>query len=63
MNQNPDWGHGRIDPFNPVKFGILKQPTDTTIGNADMIPIWNMQRRRGKALHWDGLTHHSTSRC
>lgn len=56
MNRNPDWGHGRIDPFNPVKFGILKQPTDTTIGNADMIPIWNMQRRREKALHWDGLT-------
>lgn len=56
MDRNPDWGHGRIDPFNPVKFGILKQPTDTTIGNADMIPIWNMQRRRGKALHWDGLT-------
>ena len=55
-NRNPEWGRGRIDPFNPVKFGILKQPPDTTIGNADMIPIWNMQLRRGKALHWDGLT-------
>jgi hypothetical protein len=53
---NPDWGRGRIDPFNPVKFGFLKQPPDATIGNADMIPIWNMRVRRGKALHWDGLT-------
>ena len=29
-SSNPDWGRGRIDPFNPVKFGILKQPVDTT---------------------------------
>lgn len=56
MDRNPDWGPGRIDPFNPVKFGILKQPVDQTIGNADMIPIWNMKARRGMALHWDGLT-------
>lgn len=56
MDRNPDWGPGRIDPFNPVKFGILRQPIDETIGNADMIPIWNMKARRGMSLHWDGLT-------
>lgn len=56
MDRNPDWGPGRIDPFNPVKFGILKQPADQTIGNSDMIPIWNMKARTGMALHWDGLT-------
>jgi hypothetical protein len=56
MDRNPDWGPGRIDPFNPVKFGILKQPVDQTIGNADMIPIWNMKARTGMSLHWDGLT-------
>jgi mono/diheme cytochrome c family protein len=56
MDRNPDWGPGRIDPFNPVKFGILRQPVDETIGNADMIPIWNMRMRQGMSLHWDGLT-------
>jgi hypothetical protein len=52
---NPDWGPGRIDPFNPVKFGILEQPVDETIGNSDMLSVWNMQLREGMVLHWDGL--------
>ena len=55
MNTRPDWGRGRIDPFNPIKFGILKQPLDNTIGNSDMVPLWNMKIRRGMSLHWDGL--------
>ncbi len=50
------WGPGRIDPFNPVKFGILKLPVDQTIGNSDMVPIWNMKARQGMSLHWDGLS-------
>jgi Cytochrome c len=52
---NPAWGPGRIDPFNPVKFGILEQPVDGTIGNSDMLSVWNMQLREGMVLHWDGL--------
>ena len=56
MNRNPDWGPGRIDPFNPVKFRILKQPVDATIGNSDMMSIWKMRGRQGQPLHWDGLT-------
>jgi hypothetical protein len=55
MSRNPDWGRGRIDPFNPVKFTTLKQPVDDTIGNSDMVPIWNMKQHRGYAYHWDGL--------
>jgi len=55
MNELPEWGRGRIDPFNPVKFGILRQPQDQTIGNADMVPLWNLGRRDGTAFHWDGL--------
>jgi mono/diheme cytochrome c family protein len=49
------WGRGRIDPFNPVKFGMLGMKPDGTIGNSDMEPIWNLQARQGKSLHWDGL--------
>lgn len=53
--RNPPWGPGRIDPFNPVKFGILEQPVDDTIGNSDMMPVWNLDLRAGTNLHWDGL--------
>ena len=60
MDTRPDWGRGRIDPFNPVKFGILKQPLDNTIGNADMVPLWNQRARKGVALHWDGLNTNLT---
>ncbi len=55
-NRMPDWGHGRIDPFNPVKYRVLEQPFDGTIGNSDMVPIWNMAPREGMSLHWDGLS-------
>jgi hypothetical protein len=57
MDKNPDWGRGRIDPFNPVKFRYLKQPIDGTIGNSDMMPLWNLGGREGgsRAFHWDGL--------
>jgi mono/diheme cytochrome c family protein len=59
---NPDWGRGRIDPFNPVKYGILGMGNDGTIGNSDMMPLWQQKRAEGenaagepKSLHWDGL--------
>jgi hypothetical protein len=55
MATRPDWGRGRIDPFNPVKFTTLGQPIDDTIGNSDMMPLWNLARREGTAFHWDGL--------
>ncbi len=57
MDRNPDWGRGRIDPFNPVKFRYLKQPIDKTVGNSDMMPLWNLAARKGpgRAYHWDGL--------
>ncbi len=55
MDANPDWGPGRIDPFNPVKFTLLGQPEDGTIGNSDMMPVWDLGDRPGGSLHWDGL--------
>lgn len=61
MTPKPPWGPGRIDPFNPVKFGMLRLPVDGTIGNSDMMPIWNMQARASSPLHWDGLIKASVS--
>ena len=55
MDSRPNWGPGRIDPFNPVKFRTLGLPLDDTIGNSDMMPLWNEKQHEGFALHWDGL--------
>lgn len=56
----PDWGPGRIDPFNPVKFTNLGLPDDGTIGNSDMMPLWALGPVASdgngiRAMHWDGL--------
>lgn len=60
---NPDWGRGRIDPFNPIKYGILEMGNDGTIGNSDMMPLWQQALSEGqnsagepRSLHWDGLS-------
>ncbi|MBW4555633.1 MAG: cytochrome c [Trichormus sp. ATA11-4-KO1] len=55
MDSRPNWGPGRIDPFNPVKFNTLQLAKDDTIGNSDMMPLWNQKMHAGFALHWDGL--------
>jgi len=59
VDKRPAWGPGRIDPFNPVKFGMLHLPDDGTIGNSDMQSVWSLDARdaiRANApLHWDGL--------
>src|SRR5882724_8054334 len=58
--QRPLWGPGRIDPFNPVKFGMLALTDDGTVGNSDMLPLWNLAGRESgpkPAFHWDGLTN------
>jgi hypothetical protein len=55
MRQRTTWGRGRIDPFNPVKYTVLRQPVDNTIGNSDMVPLWNLKQHEGYAYHWDGL--------
>jgi hypothetical protein len=41
--------------FNPIKFTILAQPIDETIGNGDMMPTWNLARPERTSFHWDGL--------
>ncbi len=57
MKNLPRWGYGRIDPFNPVKYRVLNQPVDGTIGNSDMVPLWNLKAHQGYSFHWDGLNN------
>ena len=60
-HQRPLWGPGRIDPFNPVKFGMLKLTDDGTVGNSDMLALWAVGARENSGkppvYHWDGLTN------
>jgi mono/diheme cytochrome c family protein len=51
----PRWGRGRIEPFNPVKFNMLKLPVDQTIGMSDFLPLWKLTSTPGWNYHWDGL--------
>ncbi len=52
---NPRWGPGRIDPFNPAKYGMLRRPIDGSIGNSDMMSLWGIDVNHGERMHWDGL--------
>lgn len=54
MDSRPDWGPGRIEAFNPIKFRLLKLPVDDTIGTSDLVPLWNEKQHEGFAFHWDG---------
>src|SRR5713101_5635214 len=54
-DSRPDWGRGRIDPFNPVKVRFLGVSVGQIIGNSGMVPNWNLRPREGMAYHWDGL--------
>ena len=59
-DKRPTWGPGRIDPFNPVKFGMLGLNDDGTLGNSDMLAVWNLRARAAirtpTPYHWDGLS-------
>ena len=59
MQSRPNWGPGRIDPFNPVKFYNLGLADDGTIGNSDIMPLWDLAALTPQShygLHWDGLS-------
>ncbi len=51
----PPTGPGRVDTFNPYKvlfgFDIEK---DSSIGTADLPPLFDQKSREGLWLHWDG---------
>jgi hypothetical protein len=55
MDTVPDWGPGRVDPFNPAKVQLIHQPWDGTIGAARMVPLWDWNDRNHFGLHRDGL--------
>ncbi|XHR83403.1 MAG: c-type cytochrome [Gloeotrichia echinulata GP01] len=59
LNNQPDWGPGRVDTFNPYKaiqfhFPMDKLREDELIGTSDFPSIWNQKPREGLQLHWDG---------
>ncbi|HYO15576.1 MAG TPA: cytochrome c [Thermoanaerobaculia bacterium] len=55
MDSRPNWSVGRTD-MNPFKLRVLKLHDDATVGNTDIMPLWNMNARNGMLLHSDGLS-------
>lgn len=54
MNLRPDWGPGRTD-MNPFKLMVLRLTDDRSVGNTDMMAIWNQRAHDGFLRHTDGL--------
>jgi hypothetical protein len=59
LQNNPEWGPGRVDTFNPYKaiqfhFPMDKLRKDELIGTSDYPAIWNQKVKEGLQLHWDG---------
>ena len=59
FRQQPPWGPGRVDTFNPYKLIQANMPLASLqkselIGIADFPSIFNQGPREGMHLHWDG---------
>lgn len=60
LAEQPEWGPGRVDTFNPLKayfnFPPEKLAPEERIGTTDFPSIWNQGQREALKmnLHWDG---------
>ncbi len=59
LDEQPAWGPGRVDTFNPYKLIQMNQPLhdlgpDERIGTADFPSVFLQGPREGMQLHWDG---------
>lgn len=58
VDQQPEWGPGRVDTFNAAKvifnFPLDKAPIHEKLGTSDFSSIWLQRQRQGMQLHWDG---------
>ena len=60
IGEQPEWGPGRVDTFNPLKayfnFPPDKLAPEERIGTTDFPSIWNQGQRESLKmnLHWDG---------
>jgi hypothetical protein len=59
LMQQPPWGPGRVDTFNPYKLIQANMPLSSLqpgelIGTADFPSIFHQGPREGMHLHWDG---------
>ncbi len=55
-------GPGRIDPFNAIKFEVLKVPDDGTAATLDFPSLWNQRASVRSWHHYDGNTNDSEAR-
>lgn len=59
MDSRPDWGPGRTDPLNPLKYINMGLADDGTNGTSDMMAAWNLKeaeptQQSRPGVRWDG---------
>jgi len=59
LEEQPPWGPGRVDTFNPYKLVQLLIPAAhltpaERVGTSDFPSIFLQRQRQGMQLHWDG---------
>lgn len=59
LDEQPPWGPGRVDTFNPYKVIQFDVPPEKltpeeSFGAADLPAVFNQRPRHGMNLHWDG---------
>lgn len=52
----PEWGLGRDDPFNLLKYHMTSVPVDGSAAPTDFPPIWSLKSREGGPLNSAGET-------
>jgi len=52
----PDWGPGRDDPFNLLKYHMTSVPVDRSVAPTDFPAIWSLKSREGRPLNTAGET-------
>jgi hypothetical protein len=62
QDTRPPNGPGRIDPFNAVKFEVLRVDDDSTVATLDFPAIWNQSATFREWHHYDGNTKSSEAR-
>jgi len=52
----PEWGLGRDDPFNLLKYHMTSVPVDASAAPTDFPAIWSLKSREGRPLNTAGET-------
>lgn len=56
----PEWGRGRDEAMNRIKYGMIRAPMDDTFGPTDIPSVWNLKKylpEHGDRLNYAGESY------